>query len=317
MAFYIAQTVPTDQRSCILKLIESALWSKRELEDVVDQLCKNDEQARVFIESRDGLKQIRPLLANLIKSLSESKLYADQVVASKYAYLSGYRQARPIDEQIQILRKFDWGRSINWELSDIQKKLLTQELPFGSEGYFVVVFDRIMVTHYEDDPTVSQSGPVRRCLDMLIRQRQELAVKYDSRYFDQAHYHRSRKATLMMQELWASQGCPLDIMLIPAQLGLKYAGHSALRSGVVFQKNEFPLDAYEILIMTLTHENRLQHYDDLWMTLPGSEYSKDANGIFDHSLYIKYVGGAIHMGSIKSSAADGYYGSVSGFLFSQ
>jgi hypothetical protein len=83
---------------------------------------------------------------------------------------------------------------------------------------------------------------------------------------------------------------------------------------VVIRGSEFPLDAYEVLQMVLTHENRLQHYDDLWIDLPGGEYSPDAGGVFECALYVKFHGDDLRFGYGVAGYASIYYGSASGFL---
>jgi hypothetical protein len=80
--------------------------------------------------------------------------------------------------------------------------------------------------------------------------------------------------------------------------------------------SEFPLDAYEVVQMVLTHEHCLKHCDDLWLDLPGSEYSAIASGVFDSdsALSLKFIDDVPKFGCFSvSSALDGS-GSVSGFL---
>lgn len=312
----IAQAVPASkgQLKEVVRLFEDALPTKEQLEELAARFCSEKDNAQMLIEQAGELKAVRKFFADLAKGLSDSNLYADQVVASKYGYLSGYRKARPMDEQIAILRQYDWGRDVDWRLSEVQQTLLAGPVPQGSEGYFAVVFDQTMVTHYEEDPNVDQSVPVTRVLEALSKQRNGRVVNYRNGELDRTHYRRSKKSAEKMKWLWESQGCPTGILLIPAQLGIEHAGKSVLRARVVIRGSEFPLDAYEVLQMVLTHENRLQHCDDLWIDLPGSEYSPDADGVFGCALRVEFIVGALRFDFFVADFAFGNYGSASGFL---
>ncbi len=316
MTTRITQVKPATegQLKQIVRIIQDALPDTKWIEELLVRLGLDKDGAQMLIESGNALHEVRKFLADKVKELSYSTMYADQVVKSSYGYLSGYRKARLMDEQIAVLRQYDWGRDVDWTLSDVQQQLLAKPVPQGSEGYFAVVFDQTMVTHYEEDPNIDQSVPVTRVLDALSKQRDGRVVNYRNGELDRTHYRRSKKSAEKMKQLWESQGCPTGILLIPAQLGIEHAGKSVLRARVVIRGSEFPLDAYEVLQMVLTHENRLQHYDDLWIDLPGSEYSPVAVGVFGYALYVRFYDGDLRFGCRDADGADDGCGSASGFL---
>ena len=298
----------------IVRIIQDAFPDTKWIEELLARLGLDKDGVQMLIESGNALHEVRKFLADKVKELSNSNLYADQVVTSKYGYLSGYRKARPMDEQIAVLRQYDWGRDVDWTLNEQQQQLLAKPVPQGSEGYFAVVFDQTMVTHYEEDPNIDQSVPVTRVLEALSKQRNGRVVNYRNGELDRTHYRRSKKSAEKMKQLWESQGCPTGILLIPAQLGIEHAGKSVLRARVVIRGSEFPLDAYEVLQMVLTHSKRLQHYDDLWIDLPGSEYSLDAGGVFGYALCVRFHFGVLVFDCFDAVSAGGHYGSASGFL---
>ena len=316
MTTLITQAAPATegQKKHLVRLIQDALPDTKWIEELVERFCSEADNAELLIEEGDELNVVRKYLFNEVKRLSDSSLYSDQVVTSKYGYLSGYRKACPMDEQIALLRQYDWGRDVDWSLNEVQQKLLAGRVPQGSEGYFAVVFDQTMVTHYEEDPNIDQSVPVTRVLEALYKQRNERVVNYRNNELDRTYYRRSKKSAEKMRKLWESQGSPSGILLIPAQLGIEHAGKSVLRVRRVIRGSEFLLDAYEVLQMVLTHENRLQHYDDLWIDLPGSEYSPFAAFVFEFSLCVEFYGGALGLDLNDAGLARGDYGSVSGFL---
>jgi hypothetical protein len=315
MTIPITQAPATEgQKKHLVRLIQDALPDTKCIEELVESFCSESYNAQLLIEGGDELKVVRRYLANEVKRLSDPNLYADQVVTSKYGYLSGYRKACPMDEQIALLRQYDWGRDVDWSLNEVQQKLLAGPVPQGSEGYFAVVFDQTMVTHYEEDPNIDQSVPVTRVLEALYKQRNGRVVNYRNNELDRTHYRRSKKSAEKMRKLWESQGSPSGILLIPAQLGIEHAGKSVLRARVVIRGSEFPLDAYEVLQIVLTHENRLQHYDDPWISLPGSEYSPGADGVFGCALCVEFHGGFLKFDYDDVGNSYGRSGSASGFL---
>lgn len=310
------QAVPATegQLKQIVRIVHDSVPDTKWIEEHIFHLGLDKIGAQKLIESGDELHTVRKFLSDKIKELSDSLLYSDEVVKSSYGYLSGYYMARPVEEQIATLRQHDWGRVVDWSLNKAQQQMLAKPKPQGSEGYFAVVFDRTMVTHHDDDLTVDQSIPVTRVLRALHRHKYDVVEKYNDGELRFSYYRRIRNSTDKMKQLWESQGSPKGILLIPAQLGLAHAGKSVLRARVVMRGSEFPLDAYEVLQMILTHDDRLRHYHDLWINLPGGEYSPDVYTCFNSSMYIGFSDGVIVFGYYAVNEPYRYFGSASGFL---
>lgn len=316
MTTKITQAAPATkgQLKQLTRIIQDALPDTKWIEELLTRLSLDKDSAQKLIESGNALHEVRKFLADKVRELSDSAMYADQVVESTYGYLS-----RPIDEQIAVLRQYDWGREIDWTINEVQQQLLAKPAPQGSEGYFAVVFDQTMVTDYEENPGVDQSGPVTLALNALSKQRDGRLVNYREGELGPQYYRRSKKSAEKMKQLWESQGCPTGIILIPSQFCIKHHGKSVLRARVVIRGTKFPLDAYETIQMVLTHENRLKHYDDLWLDLPGAEYSHGSAGFpvgfFSRNMVgLMFHGDEVWFGFCVSGLAVCYYGSVSGFL---
>jgi hypothetical protein len=189
----------------VVRQLQSAFFSKEKLEELAIRYCSDKDSAQTLIEQAGELKSIRKNFTDLVKNFSNPNLYADQTVNSNYGYLSGYRSARPMGVQIMILRQYDWGRDVDWSLSEVQQELLSKPVLQGSEGYFAVVFDQTMITHYEEDANIDQSGPVTRVLEALLKQRNGSLVNYQTRELDRTHYRRSKNSAEKMKQLWESQ----------------------------------------------------------------------------------------------------------------
>jgi len=77
---------------------------------------------------------------------------------------------------------------------------------------------------------------------------------------------------------------------------------------------EFGLGAFAIGMMLLTHPERLQHYDDLWIDCAGDEYDPDADGDFSRAPYFSFSGGGVEFAANWFDNANEDYGSALAFL---
>lgn len=101
---------------------------------------------------------------------------------------------------------------------------------------------------------------------------------------------------------------------LKVQMGEKFKGVSVEDARNQMTGKEFPLGAYEIGCILLTHPEILQKYEDLWIDCAGDEYSYSAAGVFPRSLYFYFGGGFLEFGRRYVDFASDYYGSVSGFF---
>jgi len=111
-----------------------------------------------------------------------------------------------------------------------------------------------------------------------------------------------------------NQQTGFDILVVAAQFGLRHRGRSVRRAREVFMDNEFGLGAFEIGCMILTHPERLQHFDDLWIDCTGNEYSYNGNGVFSRAPYFHFHDGNAGLNAGWVNGAYEHYGSASGFL---
>jgi len=82
------------------------------------------------------------------------------------------------------------------------------------------------------------------------------------------------------------------------------------------RKAEFGLGAFAVGIMLLTHEDRLQHYDDLWIDCAGDEFHDPQNSVapFDLAPIFGFRDDRLGFGTSWSGGAGGNFGSASGWL---
>ncbi|MBU2545002.1 hypothetical protein KKC65_00905, partial [Patescibacteria group bacterium] len=110
-----------------------------------------------------------------------------------------------------------------------------------------------------------------------------------------------------------------DLLIVPAQFGMHgqstpHITCSVRRVRKKFVVSEFGINSKDTGTMILTNENRLQHYDDLWIDCAGDEYAPDADDGFSHAPYFVFRGGEVEFGTGGIGDPSAHYGSVSGFV---
>lgn len=236
-------------------------------------------------------------VARLIAELSVSDRYADETTASSYTYPRGYRP-KPIGEQIEMLAK---AFNLDPEKAYAYANNLP-ELPEGAEGWFAVVRSEVISESYGE--------AVEKVLG-LIGERRKFYNYRDGELSDQ-HIRVSDRTKGMLETL--AQGQEGDILVIPAQLGLRHRGKSVRRAIETFAGNEFGLTSVAVGCIALTHPERFQKFDELDPDCAGDEYSPGADGFFSKSLFFEFSDGGLRFSLGWADDACKYYGTASGFL---
>lgn len=308
--------IASDQMTRIARLVQETFLGEQWIRDFIARIGLDYHSAQTLLDSENALYELRGIVAENVKRIANGTFLTEQSIPSAYGYHSGYSGGKTVAYQISILKQHDWGRQVNWELNPEQEHILNLPLPNGSEGYFVDVFDPGMVSDHEV-ASFDHSRHIFFALQALSKQMPGKVTNHRNSKFDPSFYRRHRKSAEKMWKLWDSQGCPTELILIPAQFGIRHRGKSVMQSRVMTRDPEFSLDAHEGLAMLLTHGNRLADHDDLWIDFPGSEYSKDGEGEFNHSLYMRVQDGGIRFDAGDARYARARYGSITGFLLQQ
>jgi len=272
---------------------------KRFVEDAADKAL-----TEVGLD-KDGLQKLiangGEFQADIVASIKKHSVlnqFADEEVKSSYGYLSGYKP-KGIAEQTNILRQF--FPSIGFA----DEKLAEQPLPANAEGWFVIPKRQSVVKTYNE--------AVQKVLELIKQQRKGKFSNWREGKLGM-QYLRQHERTAKKLETLADQQKGYDILVVAAQFGLRHRGRSVRLAREVFTANEFGLGAFEIGCMLLTHLERLQHYDDLWIDCAGNEYAPDADGYFSDAPFFHFSYGRVKFGTDWFGRANDSYGSASGFL---
>lgn len=254
---------------------------------------------------KDGLQKLiehgdefQARIVTGIRELCVSNRFANEEVGSSFGYLSGYKP-KGITEQTNRLRELFPG------IGSADVKPAEQPLPANAEGYFAIPsWEKIA-------PTYGQA--VEKVLGMIKQTRNGQFYNYREGALGPKNLRQHERTVVMFRKL-SNQQKDLDILVVPAQFGLCHRGRSVRRAREVFNENEVGLGAFAVGIMLLTHPERLQHYDDLWIDCAGDEYSPDAGGSFESAPCFLFDDDQVKFDCYWFDDAYGFYGSASGFL---
>lgn len=293
----ITQVIPATagQLKQINRLVADAV------EKIVTELGLDKDGAQRVIEHGDELVgNVGTVTLATLKDLSVTDKYKDEEVKSSYGYLSGYKKPKGITEQTNILRQLFPG------IGFADEKLAEREVPKGADnGWFAIPKWQSLA------PTYGEA--VQLVLNKLKETRNGAFYNYREGELGPDQLRQSAKTTSVFQKLGDEQK-DHDILVVAAQFGLQHRGRSVRRVREILLGNEFGLGAFAVGIMLLTHPERLQHYDDLWIDCAGDEFSAGADGEFGRAPIFYFRVDRLKFYTDDVSRANGRYGSVSGFL---
>lgn len=242
---------------------------------------------------------IAEAIVNTTQELSITNRYANEEVESGYGYLSDYKKSHGIIEQTNRLRELFPG------IGFADEKLVEQSVSTNAEGWFAIPrWQQIASTYGE---------ACQKVFDLIRKTRGGKFCNSRDGQLGPQYLRQSKKSAKAWEALGEAQE-GYDILVVPAQFGLRHRGRSVRRALEVMNSREFGLGTFAIGIMILTHPKRLANYDDLWIDCAGDEFSPDGDGDFLSYLFFSFGDGRVKLYSYWDSRASGYCGSVSGFL---
>ena len=278
----MTEKITSNQRKQIVRFVE----------DGIDTMNLQKDGAQRLIENGG---EFQTELKKLVERFSITNQYADEEVSSSYGYLSGYKP-KGITEQTNRLRELFPG------IGYANEKLAEGTLPENAEGWFAIPrWEKVAPTYGE---------AVQKVLDLIKQTRNGAFYNYREGELGSSQLRQSAKQVALFQKLGDEQ-TDQDIMVVPAQFGIRHRGRSVRRAREVMNANECGLGAFAIGIMLLTHPERLKHYDDLWIDCAGDEFAPDADGVFSESPYFKFIDVKVKFDTSDVDSAGDYYGSAS------
>lgn len=278
----MTEKITSNQRKQIVRFVE----------DGIDAMNLQKDGAQRLIENGG---EFQSELKKLVERFSITNQYADEEVESNYGYLSGYKP-KGITEQTNRLRELFPG------IGYANEKLAEGSLPPNAEGWFAIPrWEKVATTYGE---------AVQKVLNLIKQTRNGAFYNYRDGELGPNQLRQSQKSTTMFQKLGDEQNGH-DILVVPAQFGIRHRGRSVRRAREVMNANECGLGAFAIGIMLLTHPERLKHYDDLWIDCAGDEFAPRADADFSWSPFFEFYGVEVEFGTCDVGRASDGYGSAS------
>jgi len=296
MAMTTQESITSGQRRKIIQFADDAV------EKVLEEMNLEKGDGQLAIERGDVFAAaIRKTTFTTLRSLTNRDQFSTEEVSSTYTYPPGYA-IKPITEQMETLvRHFP---SLNAEQTRIfiKDELPKLELPEGAEGWFAIPrWQKLGATYGE-------------ALQLTLSKLAETRTLYNYREGqigpDRLRQH--ERTVRMMSEIEKQQ--PGDILIVPAQFGLRHRGRSVRRAREVFTSNEFGLGAFACGCMLLTHPEREQKWEQLHVDCSGDEYDPGAGGRFDGAPRFNLNDDGLEFVTGWVDRPGQGFGAVSGFL---
>lgn len=299
-----AEHITNGQKKLITRIINDIADSDP-VQEALDALSKKG--AECLKGNAEFAEALREFAVQTIAEFGVVNEYADEEVRSGYGYLSGYKKPEKIAYQIKIIHEL--FPQTTWEYFRPDEEQIKS--PDLAEGLFAI-------PNWIKRPEIfgpTYSAAVQKILDTLKKARDGAFHNYHEGAIDEKHLRQSVKSVEFWKNLAEAQG-NTDILLVPAQFGIRHRGRSVRRARVIIDDTagECGLGAFAAGSMLLTHPNRLEHYDDLWIDLSGDEFSPDADGQFSESPFFKFLGDRLKFAAGPVDYAYESFGSASGFV---
>lgn len=265
----------------------------------------------------NNAKEFQERMSDIIYKLTRDNLFEKEEIKSDYKYPSVYKPEN-ISNQIKTLREFFPN------LGSANEKLAEEKLPPDAEGWFAIPrWEKIAPTYHEAAKKVIKAHCKSERTNREFFENTTLGLLKANIIF--RHTERSIWA---FQKLRDEQKAH-DILIFPAQFGLRHKGRSSRRAREVMSFNEFGLGVFEVGIMLLSNPKRMRG-NALEVACAATEYefinnkSDDGgfylkqeyydNGDLDDFTHIFYYGSSGSVETMGKMIPHDFIGSASGFL---
>ena len=181
-----------------------------------------------------------------------------------------YQGPAPIEKQVDWLAKrFSLSAVATHEF--IANTLPTLRLPAGAEGWFARPSVRALARRHFPrgiDPDEQHCLAAQFIIDVLSTTRPVNSEKFVERITPQNFRQHQRTTAALMRIEEMQKG---DILVLPAQFGMRYGGKSVIESRKAFVKDEFGIDIFGVGCMAFTHTERFVRFEQLHCSAPGDE----------------------------------------------
>ena len=258
----------------------------------------------------DSKDEFEGAIGTLIRSFARSDKFIDEETESIHTYTRNYYGPRPIEDQIAEIAHI-------FALDPMHAQSYAQnlpKLPEGAEGWFAVPSVDAIVAK-SDSECFDQDQKYCIALQTVISRLSE-HCRFRDLLLDEKTPDRLRVTARTQRALCTIvEKQPGDILLIPAQLGMRHRGKSVRRACEVFVRGEFGLTSLMVGSILLTHPGRISLVDQLNMHCAGDEYYSPGFGVsFSCATIFYFESNFIRFGTNRNGNFASYHAVTSGFV---
>lgn len=281
------------------------------IEKVLEELGLDQDAAQsIVVNGGDFAAVIREAAYRSLKGLSTPNEFADEEKSSNYGYPKGWK-LKPVSEQAAILaKKFpDLDVSRVEEFARRYEKDGKLILPKGMDGLVVIPKHSAAARLSKDNEQWPAYSRALAYLFGVMKAARPEFVDYTEGAVGPDRERLASKTAAVYAEL---EKVPGDVLVLAVQTGFLHRGKSVRRARVVFTGKEFGLDSFAVGCIVLTHPERLNRSDVLWIDCAGSERVPRAGGAFSDASCWRFGYGRLEFDSDWVSGPSGSCGSASG-----
>ena len=280
----MTEKITSSQHKQIIRLIE----------DGIDAIGLSKDGAQRIIENGGRFQHALNLFVN---SFAAGKYHEENEVVSCFGYRSGYTP-KGIAQQTERLRELFPG------IGYANEELANASLPENAEGWFAIPrWEKIAPTYGE---------AVRKVLDLIKQTRDGAFHNWREGRFGPHELLQFFEAEQQFKYFGAEQE-GYDILVVPAQFGMRHRGCSVRHARRrMSQGNEVGLGIFAVGIMLLTHPERLQDDNDLWINCAGDEFRPPVPEDFSKSPVFRFFRNKIELTDISIVSVGGLSSTPSG-----
>ncbi|MBI2625154.1 MAG: hypothetical protein HYW70_02380 [Candidatus Nealsonbacteria bacterium] len=216
----------------------------------------------------------------------------------RYVYPKGYK-VRSITEQTNILRQLFPG------IGYADERIVKGPLPEGAEGWFAIPRWENIASSYNE--------AVEKMLELIRQQRKGRFCNYRAGRLGPYYLKQTEKATMMFHKIEQEQK-GYDILVVPAQFGLRHRNLFVEQARAVMNAGEFGFGAFAVGIMLLIHPEREVQWEQLHVQCAGDDFSNLIHGEWSRAPLFDFNDDEIKFGAGWFLSTYAHYGSASGFV---
>ena len=292
----IAGNPTGEQHERLRVALEQAL--AQSVPEIVRQLDRRGIQ-RLLEDEQQLTREMSDQIGQLVRMRAlRVEQFPEEEVASEKHYGPGYRE-KLLPGQVTLLRELFPGL----KSAHCNEVMARYKLPEAAEAWFAIPRWQVLGASYAE--------AVERVFAVMASRR-----RFENRICGKMgpEFLRESDRAAQAWDLIGKSQDGADILVIPAQAGMRHRGRSARRAAAMMDSNEFGLGTFATAILLLMHPERVCNGESLMIDASGDEYSLHGNGEFLRVPLFDFGISGLECSVFYRERARAMWGTPSGFV---